>query len=64
MCTYGVANGLVCWIMPNGEVRVVERLLAADTPGRIEAKHARQQINGKRVGLGEQRREGDTGSDG
>jgi len=37
--------------MPDLEIRVVQRSLAADALGRIEAKHLLQEINGKRVGV-------------
>ena len=49
--------------MPDSEVRVVQRLLAADTPCGVEAEHAREEVDGERVGLWEERGEGDTGSD-
>ena len=40
---------------------MVERLLAAHALGGVEAQHLREQVNCKRVRLGEERRKGHTG---
>lgn len=56
-----VASGLVGGIVPNLEVRVVKRLLAAHALRGIEAQHLRKQVNRERVRLGEERRKGHTG---
>lgn len=47
--------------MPDLQVRMVQSLLAADALGRVEAEHLGEKINGKRVGMREESREGDTG---
>ena len=50
--------------MPDGEVGVVQRLLAGDTLGGVESKHLRKQIDGERVGIGIQGRERNARLDG
>lgn len=57
--TYRFANGLISWIMPHLEVRVVKCLFAADALGRIKAEHLRKQVDGEGVCLGEEGGEGD-----
>lgn len=52
------AVGLVAGIVPDGEVRVLESLINADTAARIEGEHAVEKIEGVGVGLGEERLEG------
>ena len=52
--TYSITVGLVSRVVPNGKVGMLEGLFTADTSSWVEAKHAREQINRKRVGLREQ----------
>lgn len=40
-------------VVPDGKVRVVEGFFAADTPRRIEAEHARKEVDCERVSLRE-----------
>lgn len=63
-CAYQFTGGLIGRIVPNLEVWVVQRLSAADTLSRVEAKQLREQIDGEGVSLREDAREWDTGFDG
>jgi hypothetical protein len=61
--THGIADRLVGGIVPDSEVRVVQRLLATDTPGGVKTEHAREEVDGERVSLWEERGERNTRSD-
>jgi len=49
--------------MPDGEVGVIECVLAADTLGRVKAQHAREKVDGERVRLREEGCEGNARAD-
>lgn len=46
-----LALGLICGLMPNGEVRVLERLVARDTLSGIKGEKLGEKVEGERVGL-------------
>lgn len=46
--------------MPNGEVRVLERLVARDALGGVKREKLGEKVEGERVGLGVELLEGDT----
>lgn len=50
---YVVARWLVGRIVPDGQVRVVQSLLAGDTLSRVEVEELLQEINGQGVGTRE-----------
>ena len=57
-------NRLICGVVPNLEVGVVQGLFASDSFRRIEVKHPGQEVDRKGVGVGDKGREGDAGLDG
>ena len=61
--TYGVAIGFVTWVVPDGKIRMVEGFFATNTPGRVKAKHSREEVDCERIGLREQGGEGNPRSD-
>ena len=60
----GRANRFVCGVVPDLKVGVVQGLLTSDSFRRIEVKHSGQEINGKRIGVGDEGRERNAGLDG
>ena len=50
--------------MPHLEIGMVQGLFAADAFGRVEAEHLGEEVDGERVGVWEERGEGDSGLDG
>ena len=60
----GRAGWLVGGVVPNGEVRVLKRLLAGDALRGVEVEHLGEEVEGERVGLREELLEGDAGFDG
>jgi hypothetical protein len=48
---FGRADGFIGQVVPDGEVRVLEGLLAGDTLRGIEVKHLGKQVESKRVRL-------------
>lgn len=55
------AGGFVGGVVPDVQVWVLQRLLDGNTRRRIKGQHAIEQIEGVRVGVGEQALEGDLG---
>ena len=53
------AGRLVRCVVPDREVGVFQRLFNGDTRGRVECKHAVEEIKGVRVSVGEEFLEGD-----
>ena len=62
--TYRLTNGFVSRIVPDLQVRMVQRLLTADPFGWVKAQHLREKIDSKRVCVGVQSRKGYAGLDG
>lgn len=42
--TYVFAHGLVCWVVPDREIRMRERLFTADPFRGVEREHLREQV--------------------
>lgn len=57
--THGRADGLVRRVVPHGEVRVVERLLAGDALCGVEVEQLAEQVDRERVRAREERLESD-----
>lgn len=55
--THSWADGLVRRIMPDGKVRVLQRLIAGDALRRIKVEHLGEQIECERVRVREHLRE-------
>ena len=62
--THSRADRLVRGVVPDSEVRVVERLLAGDALRGVEVEHLREQVERERVGLREELLERHAGLDG
>jgi hypothetical protein len=55
--THGWADGLVRRVMPDSQVRVLQRLVAGDALRRVKVKHLGEQIERERVRVREHLRE-------
>jgi hypothetical protein len=54
---YRITDRFIRWIVPDLEVGVVERLLAADSFSGVETQHLREKVYREGVGMREERRE-------
>ena len=61
---YRRADRLVSRVVPDSEVRVIERLLAGDTLRRVEVEQLLEQIDREGIGTREERGEGHARLDG